>query len=59
MKGKIREDLTDYVFTTESGKVIDNSSQYNIRYLNDEQFQVEVDGEWCNMDSIDWDFSFN
>lgn len=56
MKGKIRNDLTEYIFKTESGKVIDNTKYYDTRHLNDEVFQVNVDGEWCDMESIDWEF---
>ena len=56
MKGKIREDLAYYIFTTESGKIIDNDAEYEVRWMNDEVFQVKVQDEWCNMESIDWEF---
>jgi hypothetical protein len=56
MKAKIREDLREFVFTTDNEFELDNNGEYEYRWLNEHQFQILINGNWQNMDSIDFDF---
>lgn len=56
---KLRQDLIDeelWVFGIHEGIGLDGSKDYEYRWLNDNEFQINVDGNWIEYHSIDFDF---
>lgn len=55
VKAKIREDLQEYIFLTDSGILIDNNKWYVSSYRG-EEMGIYIDGEWHKANSIDFEF---
>ena len=56
---KLRQDLIDEelcVFGVHEDIELDGSEDYEYRWLNDNVFQINVDGNWIEFNSIDFDF---
>lgn len=58
----IRKELKSFAFTTLCGKHnIDNTTIYESRWIDEneqskEEFQININGKWCAVESIDFDF---
>jgi hypothetical protein len=56
---KLRQDLIDeelWLFGVNEDIGLDGSKDYEYRWLNDNEFQINVDGNWIEFNSIDFDF---
>lgn len=54
---QIRKDLRDnYSFSTNSGILVDNDSTYESRYINEDEFQILINGNWETIEGIDFEF---
>jgi hypothetical protein len=56
---KLRQDLIVEklcVFGVNEDIELDGSEDYEYRWLNDNEFQINVDGNWIEFNSIDFDF---
>jgi hypothetical protein len=56
MKAKIREDLREFVLMTDDGFELNENEEYKFRWVNEDHFQVLINEDWRDMDSIDFDF---
>ena len=55
---RIREDLQDMTFSTDSGILIENDSVYPARYVDD-KFQIFINDTYMNIEGIDFDILEN
>jgi len=54
---KIREDLQNkFEFSTNDGISIDNETIYPARYINEDQLQIFINGEYRSIEGVDFDF---
>ena len=54
---QIRRDLKeDYSFSTNSGILVDPDSTYESRYINEDEFQIMINGNWETIEGIDFEF---
>lgn len=53
---RIREDLQDeFEFSTNDGITIDNETIYPARYINEDEFQIYINGKYRSIEGIDFD----
>jgi hypothetical protein len=56
MKVKTREDLHEFVLMTDDGFELNKNEEYKFRWVNEDHFQVLINEDWRDADSIDFDF---
>jgi hypothetical protein len=56
---RIRKDQDKFEFSTHDGINIDNETTYPARYINEDELQIYINGEYHSVEGIDFDFIDN